>query len=31
MKIVQFHNDRVPVSVDSLDPLWINPCGTRRS
>ena len=31
MKIVQFYNDRVPASADSLEPLWINPCVTRRS
>ena len=30
-KIVQFNNDKKPVSADSLEPLWINPCVTRRS
>ena len=28
---MQFYNDRVSVSADSLEPLWINPCVTRRS
>ena len=31
VKIVQFDNDRVPVSANSLEPLGIKPCVTRRS
>ena len=30
VKIVQFDNDKAPVSADSLEPLWVNPCVTRN-